>query len=240
MNTGKFKVFRKLLFVACSLLTLATLPANADLLIGISFPSQGGGDNDVVGFDSTDPGTVIYEHPIVPAGANDTIQIDESLLTLPKLHLQDSHWFGADNKISSGPWYTTFVITNYSEAYLPYFHTNATVFPSSSYSHVPAKIDQSVSPGGTPNSSAAPDSSISGSASATPSQPATGILNLTLDQNTLKLDWPADRVGWLLQTQTNPGINSRWFPILGSSLTNHLDLTLDRANPSVFFRLIAP
>jgi len=65
-------------------------------------------------------------------------------------------------------------------------------------------------------------------------------LTVTLNQNTLKLDWPADHIGWLLQTQTNPGINSQWFPIPGSSATNHLDLTLDRANTSVFFRLVAP
>jgi hypothetical protein len=71
-------------------------------------------------------------------------------------------------------------------------------------------------------------------------QPATNVLNLSLEQNTLQLDWPADHIGWNLQAQTNPGINSQWFPISGSSLTNHLDLTLDRANTSVFFRLIAP
>jgi hypothetical protein len=87
------------------------------------------------------------------------------------------------------------------------------------------------------DSSAASDSSIFGSASAGPS---TGILTVTFNQNTLKLDWPADHIGWILQTQTNPGINSQWFPILGSSATNHLELSLDRANTSVFFRLIAP
>src|SRR6476620_3861752 len=51
MNARKFRVFVKNLFAAASLLIFANLPANAELLIGISFPSQGGGDNDVVAFD---------------------------------------------------------------------------------------------------------------------------------------------------------------------------------------------
>jgi len=242
MNAGKFRVFVQNFFVAGSLFALASLTANAELLIGISFPSQGGGDNDVVEFDSTHPGTIIFEHPVFAAGDNDTFQIDESLLTLPKLHLQDNPWFGSENRIWSSV-ITIKPITNYSEAYMQYFHTNATVFPWSSYSFGPAKIDQSVSTKGTPNSPAASDSSISGSVSATPSQPATGLLTVTLNRNTLQLDWPADHIGWILQTQTNsPGdpISSQWFPILGSSAINHVDLTLDRANSSVFFRLVAP
>jgi hypothetical protein len=232
MNAGKFSFFVKILFVAVLLFAPASLPANADLIIGISFPSQGGGDNDVIGFDSTDPET-----------------IDESLLTLPKLHLKDSSWFGVEYRtlssaIISIPLHDT-VFTNL-------------VIPSYSYSSGLAKFNQVVSTyfkgltvrdersppvvseKGTPTFSATSNSSISDSDSATAAQPAAGILNLSLDQSTLRLDWPADRIGWILQSQTNPGINSQWFSIPGSSLTNHLDLILDRANPSVFFRLIAP
>jgi hypothetical protein len=248
MNAGKFRVFAKSLFVAGSFLALASLPANAELLVGMSFPSQGG-DNDVIVFDSSNLGTILFDHPSVAAGNNDSFEIDESLLSLPKLHLQDSSWFGVENRTVSSA-----IIS---------FHLHDTAFtnliPSYAYSLGQAKLEEvrsyftgltvreqlppspvarSVSAKGTPNSAAAPDSSISGSAS--PAQPAASILNVTLNQNTLQLDWPADHIGWILQTQTNPGINSQWFPVIGSSATNHLELTLDRANASVFFRLVAP
>jgi hypothetical protein len=235
MNAGKFKVFMKNLFVALSLFALATLLANAELLVGISFPSQGGADNDVVAFDSS------------AAADNDSIQIDESLLTLPKLHLQDSSWFGVE--------YRTLSLTIISFSLHDDAFTNV-VDLSYSYSPGPANFNQvrsyfqglttqeqlaslSVSAEGTPDSSAS-DSSISGPASPTAAQPVTGILGVTLNQDTLRLDWPADHIGWILQTRTNLTINSQWFPILGSNATNHLDLILDRANTSVFFRLMAP
>jgi hypothetical protein len=246
MNAGKFKVFAKILIITGSLLALANAPANAELLIGISFPSQGGGDNDVVGFDSSDP------------------QIDESLLTLPKLHLQDSSWYGTENRTipSTLYWCETTITFELSSKYIEYFTGSSpsySYWPGSagsdleeSYSTtldapsltVPrellsAHISLDFSGKERPNSSAASNSSTSGSAY-NALQPVTGILKVTLNQDTLQLDWPADHIGWVLQTQTNPGINSQWLSIPGSSLTNRLDQPLDRANPSVFFRLIAP
>lgn len=71
----------------------------------------------------------------------------------------------------------------------------------------------------------------------------TGALSVTLIRNSLKLDWPADHIGWILQTRTYaPGdpISSRWFRVDGSSATNQVELMLDRANSSVSFRLVAP
>jgi hypothetical protein len=268
MNAGKFSVFVKNLFVAASLLALASLPANAELLIGISFPSQGGGDNDVVAFDSTQPGTIIYEHPISASGVNGATEIDESLLTSPKLHLQGSSWFGTENRTIPSTLYwceTTFTI-EFSSKYIEYFtgpepsgyedevdtaRSDQREFYSTTLDAptlavprevLPPLISLRVSEKEPPRSSAASapsNSSTSGPPSHT-AQPVTGVLNFTLNQNTLQLDWPADHIGWILQTQTNPGINSQWFSIPGSSGTNHLDLTLDRANTSVFFRLIAP
>jgi hypothetical protein len=228
MNAGKFRVFMKNLIAAASLLALANFPANAELLIGISFPSQGGGDNDVVGFDST------------AAADNDSFQIDESLLTLPKLHLQDSSWFGVENRTLS-----------YTIISFPLPDAAFTNVATPSYSPGPAKFDQVRSyfqslttreqlPSPGVSAKGTPDSSISGPGSSTATQPVTGILSVTLKQNALQLDWPADHIGWILQTRTNLGINSQWFPVIGSFATNHLDLTLDRANTSVFFRLVAP
>jgi hypothetical protein len=67
MNAGKFRAFVKCIFLAGSLVALASLPVKAELLVGLSFPSQGG-DNDVIVFDSSNPGTILFDHPSVAAG----------------------------------------------------------------------------------------------------------------------------------------------------------------------------
>jgi hypothetical protein len=245
MNIRDFPLLPKVLFLACPLLALATTPTNAELLIGISFPSQGGDDNDVVGFDSNNPG-------------NNEPVIDESLLTLPKLHLQDGPAVGpgirnwsSDPTIKFNTTYTTF-----REYYPHQINAFTNVFPAFSYSPGPAKFDlggrtnpvnaptdsnsvRSLSGKGTPDSSDDSGSSISHPGLSAALQPILGILTITLSQNTLKLDWPADHIGWTLQIQTNPG-NSQWLPVLGSSETNHLTLALDRVNACVLFRLVAP
>jgi hypothetical protein len=71
-SPGLFKNF----LIACTagLFTLATLSAKAELLVGISFPSQGGGDNDVVGFDSSSPGTILFDHPIIGLASSESIR----------------------------------------------------------------------------------------------------------------------------------------------------------------------
>src|SRR6476620_11783317 len=68
--------FVKNFVIACTvgLFALASVSAKAELLIGISFPSQGGGDNDVVGFDSSNPGTILFDHPIVGLSASESIR----------------------------------------------------------------------------------------------------------------------------------------------------------------------
>ena len=47
----------KKFLIACAagLVALASISSKAELLVGISFPSLGGGDNDVVGFGSGNP-----------------------------------------------------------------------------------------------------------------------------------------------------------------------------------------
>jgi hypothetical protein len=56
------------------LFAVASLSARADLAIGISFPSQGGGDNDVVGFDTSNPGAILFDHPIIGLTASESIR----------------------------------------------------------------------------------------------------------------------------------------------------------------------
>jgi len=56
----------------------------------------------------------------------------------------------------------------------------------------------------------------------------------------LTLSWPADHTGWTLQAQTNSlrtGLAGTWFTVAGSTTTNQMIMTIDPANPAVFYRL---
>lgn len=60
---------------------------------------------------------------------------------------------------------------------------------------------------------------------------------------TLELTWPTDQTGWQLQTQTNPlsvGLSNNWTAVAGSTLTNHVVIPINAANPTVFYRLTLP
>ena len=59
---------------AAGLLALASISTKAQLLVGISFPSQGGGDNDVIGFNASNPGTILFDHPIIGLAASESIR----------------------------------------------------------------------------------------------------------------------------------------------------------------------
>ncbi len=61
--------------------------------------------------------------------------------------------------------------------------------------------------------------------------------------NQLTLTWPADHIGWKLQAQTNAlsaGLTTNWHDVTGSTATNQMSLTINPANPTVFFRLVYP
>jgi len=68
--------FVKNALIACTvgLFMLASVSAKAEQLIGISFPSLGAGDNDVVGFDSSNPGAILFDHPITGLAASESIR----------------------------------------------------------------------------------------------------------------------------------------------------------------------
>jgi pectate lyase len=68
-------------------------------------------------------------------------------------------------------------------------------------------------------------------------------LTFAIVGNSLQLIWPADRIGWRLEAQTNnltAGLNTNWFNIAGASATNQMFLPIDPANGSVFLRLVYP
>ena len=74
---------------------------------------------------------------------------------------------------------------------------------------------------------------------------ATNPTNLTsvVSGSTLTLSWPADHLGWFLQTQTNSralGLKTNWFDVAGSDTNTTTAITMDKASPTVFFRLRYP
>ncbi len=59
----------------------------------------------------------------------------------------------------------------------------------------------------------------------------------------LQLSWPADRLGWRLQIQTNnvsQGLGTNWATVANSQLTNQVFLPINPAPGAVFLRMIYP
>lgn len=75
--------------------------------------------------------------------------------------------------------------------------------------------------------------------------PLPGPVHFTLTGNTLSLSWPTN-LGWILQSQTDPlsagltGSSNNWVDVPGSALVTSTNITVNPANPAVFFRLRHP
>lgn len=68
-------------------------------------------------------------------------------------------------------------------------------------------------------------------------------LGFALNSSQLKLSWPIDHTGLLLQAQTNSlasGLGTNWVTVSSSSATNQVSVPINQTNGSVFFRLISP
>ena len=65
-------------------------------------------------------------------------------------------------------------------------------------------------------------------------QPTNMVTSFAGDQ--LTISRPADHTGWTLQAQTN-GLTGTWYDIVGSDSTNQVVITIDPANPMVFYRM---
>ncbi len=69
------------------------------------------------------------------------------------------------------------------------------------------------------------------------------VLTNSYSGGTLTLTWPADRLGWRLETQTNAlnvGLSTNWSTVAGSTSVTSVAVTNNPANPTVFFRLVYP
>jgi hypothetical protein len=72
---------------------------------------------------------------------------------------------------------------------------------------------------------------------------STNLNIATLNGTNLILQWPGDHTGWTIQGQTNPvtvGLSTNWATLAGSWLTNQFVMPIDKANGTVFFRMIYP
>lgn len=61
--------------------------------------------------------------------------------------------------------------------------------------------------------------------------------------NQYQLSWPANHTGWRLEAQTNSlnvGLSANWATVSGSTATNQVNVPINPANGSVFFRLVYP
>ncbi len=71
-------------------------------------------------------------------------------------------------------------------------------------------------------------------------------LTASVSNNVLRLSWPADHTGWLLQMQTNSlsvGLNASsndWTTVPGSSAMDHTNIPINPAPSAVFYRLVYP
>jgi hypothetical protein len=68
-------------------------------------------------------------------------------------------------------------------------------------------------------------------------------LNLAMGNGQMQMAWPADHLGWRLETQTNPldnGLGTNWVTVPDSATTNQVFIPIGITNGSVFFRLTYP
>ncbi len=67
-------------------------------------------------------------------------------------------------------------------------------------------------------------------------------ITFTVSGNILSLSWPADHLGWTLQSQTNSltvGLSTNWVDVAGSAFLTSTNLTMN-PNGVAFFRLRHP
>jgi 4-phytase/acid phosphatase len=65
-------------------------------------------------------------------------------------------------------------------------------------------------------------------------------ITASVSGKTLTIAWPADHLGWILQALTNDLSAGQWFDLPGSSDVNSVAISINPANPAVFYRLSRP
>jgi hypothetical protein len=71
--------------------------------------------------------------------------------------------------------------------------------------------------------------------------PATANFHATTAGNSLQFNWAPDHQGWQLYTNAvGLTASSSWFPVPGSAAVTNETITINPANPNVFFQLRYP
>jgi len=65
-------------------------------------------------------------------------------------------------------------------------------------------------------------------------------ITASVSGNTLTIAWPADHLGWILQAQTNGLSTGQWFDLPGTGTASSAAITINPANPAIFYRLRRP
>jgi autotransporter-associated beta strand protein len=68
-------------------------------------------------------------------------------------------------------------------------------------------------------------------------------ISFTLSGTNLAINWPVSYQGWVLQVQTNSlstGLSNNWVDVPGSANVNSMNMPINPANPTVFYRLRYP
>jgi hypothetical protein len=98
----------------------------------------------------------------------------------------------------------------------------------------------------TPNQTVTWDTSklaVDGSVKVATTVAAPVVLAPVVSGGNLHLSWPANQIGWELQTQSNPlttGLSTNWVTVSGSTTTNQVSLPVNPTDASEFFRLVFP
>ncbi|MFO1488379.1 MAG: autotransporter-associated beta strand repeat-containing protein [Verrucomicrobiota bacterium] len=76
-----------------------------------------------------------------------------------------------------------------------------------------------------------------------PVNPAPTNLVFSVVGNQLQLSWPADRIGWRIESQTNApgvGLGTNWVTLAGSTTTNQITVPVSILHGAVFYRMVYP
>jgi autotransporter-associated beta strand protein len=79
---------------------------------------------------------------------------------------------------------------------------------------------------------------VAGSIPTTPTS-----ITFSVSGGNLAINWPVGYQGWVLQVQTNSlttGLSTNWVDVPGSANVTSVNLPINRANPTVFYRLRYP
>ena len=63
-------------------------------------------------------------------------------------------------------------------------------------------------------------------------------INPSISGNQLTISWPSDHTGWILQSNVNLSNPAGWIDVPGTGTNSQFIITIDPANPDVFFRLL--